>query len=137
MTQLLTEQPTQPAAVRPGTRLLGAEISTTRRLSAELARAAPPLDRRLRSAARALSLARACRERLALRGEARVVVHGQFVEKLAQFLATGFVQRGEELVLDRLHDRAQPRELPLAVSGERDGVGGAGPWVAGPVDHGR
>src|SRR4051812_19007552 len=135
MTQLLTEQATQPAAVRPGTRLLGADISTTRTLSAELARAAPPLDQRLRSAARALSLARACRERLALRREARVVVHGQFVEKLAQFLAIGFVQRGEELVLDRLHDRAQPRELPLAVSGERDGVAAAVLGIAAPFDQ--
>src|SRR4051794_9380802 len=62
-------------------------------------------------------------------------MHGQLVEKLAQFLAIGFVQRREKLVLDRLHDRAQPRELALAVSGERDGVAASILGIATPFEQ--
>jgi hypothetical protein len=50
-----------------------------------------------------------------------------------QFLAALGVERLEEPVFDPLYDRAQPRELPLAVRGERDGVAASVVGVAPPA----
>ena len=56
-------------------------------------------------------------------------------EKLVEPLALVGVERREELVLDPLDDRTEPRELALPVRCQQDGVAPAVLRVALPLDQ--